>query len=48
MNKVHPTVVYSDETIVGLCICAKGLIQMRATTFGIFICYGHLSVLNYF
>ena len=24
---------YSDETIVGLCICAKGLIQVRATSF---------------
>ena len=36
----------SDETIVGLCICAKGLIQVRATTFiyfVIFICIGLLS-----
>ena len=31
--KFNLLVLYSDETIdiVGLCICAKGLIQVRAT-----------------
>ena len=31
-NEVHPTTAL-DETIVGLCIFAKGLIQVGATTF---------------
>ena len=30
--KEYSSSYYSDETIVGLCICTKGLIQVRATT----------------
>ena len=37
--KEKSSTYYSDETIVGLCICAKGLIQVRATTFSLVYLY---------
>ena len=38
------TSYYSDETIVGLCICAEGLIQVRATTFILVYLYALLLI----
>ena len=37
--KEYSSTYYSDETIVGLCICAKGLIQVRATSFSLVYLY---------